>query len=183
MGTPLEGPNTSQSGEVVAGFAMPEQYDDLCDALSSLSERFTLMPKLWSEYNGGDNLNWQHIKFDRDTIRSLRHQLVGRTGVYTLVIRSNVANHPHANYLIYVGQTEGQDFYTRWLQELRLPNQYPPKQARLRSFIRRWGDHIWACFAEMSDSIDSMEKQLQMAWVPPANQRLPGILNQARPAF
>ena len=183
MASPPDGSNSSESGDVVAGYVMPDQYDDLCAEVHKLSETFWLVPNLWAEYKGRDDLDWQHIKFDRDTITKSRGELVGRRGVYTLVIRSNVANHPHANYLVYVGQTKDQDFYTRWLQELRLPNQFPPKQNRLRGFLTRWGEHMWACFADLTESIGAMEDQLKKAWLPPANDSLPGILNQARPAF
>lgn len=169
--------------EVVGGFVLPDQYYDLCGDISRLSETFWLNPKLWSEYQGRNDLDWQLIKFDRDTIRQSRNQLTGRQGVYTLIIRSQVANHPFADYLFYVGQTEKQDFYERWLQELRLPARYPPKQKRLSGFLHRWGDHVWACFAELNESICEMEDELKKAWLPPANDDLPGILNQARPAF
>jgi len=177
------GKKTGSSRRVVGGFVIPEQFNDLCDDLDRLHATFRLVPKFWAEYDKGDSLNWEHIKFDRPTIRASRKNLVGRTGVYTLVIRSEVAGHPHANYLIYVGKTTSQDFYERWMEELRLPKRYPPKQKYLRTMLRKWGNHMWACFAEMDESIGEMEDALKAAWCPPANQDLPGILNQAAPAF
>ena len=110
-----------------------------------------MVPKLWAEYSDRDDLNWQIIKFDEETIEGRKDQLLG-TGIYTLFIRSNVANHPHSDYLIYFGETEKQDFYTRWLQELKLPRT-PPTQKRLGVFLLRWSDHVWACFAETNESI------------------------------
>lgn len=169
--------------EIIAGYAMPAQFDDMCDDFDTKSATFWLVPSLWMEYSGSDDLDWQLIKFDEDTVNGSRDLLEGRTGVYTLIIRSGVGNHPHCDYLVYVGKTEDQDFYTRWLQEVRLPTLKTIKQTRLRKFIRQWGTHMWACFADMDDAIDEMESELQKAWVPPANDVLPGHLNRWRRAF
>ena len=162
---------------------MPEEFDDLVDHLRIHSSKFMISPEYWATYSGPDNLNWEIIKFEKDTIEDARGQLQGRIGVYTLVIKSGVANHPHGDFLVYVGKTEDQDFYTRWLQELRLPTQTIPKQVRLRNFIKLWGSHMWAYFTEMTDSIDSIEQALQNAWIPPANDKLPGRLRMAINAF
>lgn len=175
----------SDSGEVIGNFAMPDEYEDLVESLDLHTQRFTMVPALWDGYQEHHSLDWQSVKFDKDSLDERREDLESWVGIYTLVVMSNVAGHPHCNYLVYVGKTEDQNFYARWRQHLRLPSLKKPKQARLRNFLKLWGDRMWAFFAPIpaDGPIDACEQELMKAWVPPANDQLPGLLRQARNAF
>ena len=141
---------------------------------------FVLSPKLWSECLLPVHLNWEMVKYDR----SERLKLPETAGVYTFIVKPGIANHPECSYLLYVGKTDKQTLRKRFLQYFS-EEQKPKGRTHIKFMGHRYRAHLWYCFAKIDDVslIDTIEKALICAYIPPMNREFDGIIGEGMKAW
>lgn len=143
--------------------------------------RIVLSPKQWVSYKSTIPLSWSVVKFDESEKEQVPDD---RQGVYTFVVKPGIANHPECAYLLYVGKTEKQGFRKRFTQYFSEKND-PKGREPVKMMLGLWKEHLWFCYAPIDDiqQIDSIEKSLIDAFVPPINQEYRGTLGKAMRAW
>lgn len=141
-------------------------------------KRMLLSPFQWASCHLPVSLSWQVVKFSR----SNRSQIPRNTrGVYTFVVQPGIANHPHCSYLLYVGQTEGQDFrrrYGQYLREKRTGDQ--SQRPHVTEMLRKWDGSLFFCYAPITRTnlIERVEDALLTAYLPPTNKDFPAKVSR-----
>lgn len=155
--------------------------DTLADLQKHNISKMVLSPQRWSACRITTDLSWSVVKFDKSQQASIPDD---RQGVYTFVVKPEIANHPECSYLLYVGKTERQNLRRRFLQYFDEPNN-PKGREPVKLMVRLWQQHLWFCYAPVSnvDEIDTIEESLIDAFVPPINQKYPGQLGRAMRAW
>ena len=77
---------------------------------------FILNPSQWSALTLPVTLNWNIVRFSQNQVLNVQDDEVG---VYSFVVKPDIANHSNCSYLMYVGQTTDQSFRTRYRQYLQ----------------------------------------------------------------
>jgi hypothetical protein len=141
-------------------------------------KRMVLSPYQWAACKLAVTLDWEAVKF---TQRNMR--IVPRTrGVYTFLVQPGIAKHPCCSYLLYVGETQNQDFRRRYQQYIR------EKRAGDRSvrphvadMLQKWDGFLWFCYARIDqyDAIENVENGLLTAYLPPTNKDFPAKVSRA----
>ncbi|MCX7860152.1 MAG: hypothetical protein N2385_08680, partial [Chloroflexus sp.] len=111
--------------------------DELKELRNYHVNRLILSPKQWSQYCVDIDLNWEIVKFDKKNKNLIPNN---QSGVYTFVIKPNIANHPECAYLMYVGKTERQTFRDRFMQYFRERKKGRP---RIKAMLALWPNNIW----------------------------------------
>jgi hypothetical protein len=105
-------------------------------------------------------------------------------GVYTFVVKPDIANHPSCSYLLYVGKTQRQTLRKRFLQYFSERDRNKGRPL-IQKMLTLWKDHIWFCFAPIDDRgiIHNVEEALIGAYVPPMNNEFPADIRPAMGAW
>lgn len=152
------------------------------DRIMARSYTFRLMPEAWDAFADDQFLcAWQMTRLDENGKND--PCLVGRPGIYTLLVMPGIATHPACSYLMYIGQTTDlrRRFYNYLVTEKK--HRKRPKVYRLLSIYE---DFIWFCFTEVdADRLDEYENALMNAFIPPINDenRLPAEIRSIMGAF
>lgn len=149
------------------------------DELSASRYSFHLSPKLWDQYRGPDDLQWQSAPFRRRSLATLPNV----PGVYAFCVRPSIAGNLCGSYLLYVGQTV--HLRTRCQQYLRAAERQIERPKILRMLRLFFGtDYLHFCFAVVTnDDPAIVEQSLLEVTVPPACQALPATVRPAVQAF
>ncbi len=137
---------------------------------------FILNPSQWSALTLPVTLNWNIVRFSQNQVLNVPNDEVG---VYSFVVKPDIANHSNCSYLMYVGQTTDQSFRMRYRQYL----QYQRTQTGsfyVVHMLNTWPEHLWFCYASVQqpDSILEIEEHLISAYLPPANRSYPAELRE-----
>ena len=141
-------------------------------------KRMILSPFQWAACTLPINLTWRVVKF---TSRNVR--MIPKTrGVYTFLVQPGIVNHPCCSYLLYVGETENQNFrqrYQQYLREKRAGDE--SRRPHVTDMLDKWDDFLWFCFAsiEQEDLIKGVEDALLSAYLPPSNKAFPAKVSRA----
>lgn len=145
---------------------------------------FFLPSYKWTSYPNKVSLTWTTVKFSRslkDTIPD------DKIGVYTFIVKPEIANHPECSYLLYVGKVQAEKRSLRQRFQEYLYEMNPQRKGRfhIQTMVRNWEDFLWFCYATVSDNtvIKDLENALITAFIPPFNDNFPGNLGQARKAL
>jgi hypothetical protein len=143
-------------------------------------ERMVLSPKFWSECKVPVTLNWTVVKYDK----TQRNKLPEKKGIYTFIVKPGIVGHPECAYLLYVGQTEAQNFKKRFTQYFN-EERKPKGREHIKVMARLWRKHLWYCYAPVDNVtlIEEIENKLIKAFVPPFNRKFPGVLGKAKGAW
>lgn len=137
--------------------------------------RFCLWPKKWQDCKVLASASWETRKLERQQ----KQVIPTSPGIYTLVIKPNIASHPNGAYLMYVGQAV--DLRDRFGKYITTERRRRPKVFRL---LLKWEGHIFFCFTKVKASdLDSVEDALISSFLPPANSAFPGELRPVVGAF
>ena len=133
------------------------------------SFKFTLWPQQWATYP--ESHQWQLTKLDI----SKRDGIPDSPGIYTLLVKPDVADHPVCSYMMYVGQTVSlRRRFGEYLNKERKPDGRP----KIFTFLDMYPNNVWFCFTLVqSSSLDSVESGLRDAYVPPLNENFAGELS------
>jgi hypothetical protein len=147
------------------------------DEAKAYREDFFLWPKMWREYVQAynHNFNWEIHPFDPSEIQRIPDEI----GLYTFVIQPSIALHPACSYLMYVGLAEDQSLRERfgdYLQEKK-NNRGRRKIYRL---LNKYPDNLFFCCTRVQGGqpLESLEKALICAYIPPCNTILPARVSR-----
>jgi len=140
-----------------------------------------LRPDSWKTFPLSSQLSWTAVP-----VRTTPAAGIPTTkGVYTFVVRPEIANHPHCAYLMYVGKAEGADgFRGRYGSYLRVRSEGELSNRPLvMKMMVNWFDHLWFCYAALTTDVVATEDALLRAYLPPINTDFPADISKAVRAF
>jgi hypothetical protein len=143
-------------------------------------ERMVLSPKGWKSFKVPVSLSWSIVKYEK----SQTYKLPTTQGVYTFIVKPDVAGHPDCSYLLYVGQTEKQTFRKRFSQYF-IEETKPTGRQHIKKMAKLWKHNLWYCYAPINNLslIEQVEDGLIEAFVPPLNRKFKGVLGKAIKAW
>lgn len=165
---------------------------DMCEAISIHKVSFVLNPtNEWDSFPPQFleivQRPWAEFKYFSDDAKTINPAIsnVPNTtgGIYLFLIKPNIiADIP--NYLAYVGRahiSDGQNLQKR-------VREYATEEKRMKivQMKRYWSPYLYVRYLPLEDNevIDAIEVELIKAILPPFNDRLPDVYNQAmRSAF
>ena len=143
-----------------------------------LLKRMVLSPTHWRAFASTEKLQWQAIQFDHKNLTTVPDD---QKGVYSFIIRPNIANHPECAYLMYVGMVEKQTFRERFGQYLDEQTAgEDSRRVHVTELLQKWGGYLWFCYApiDAEERIKPMEDALLAAYLPPSNRRFPAKIKR-----
>lgn len=157
--------------------------DDVVDIIQEQDEakahfyRFTLWPRMWVEHGGITLKNWNVFRLDQ----SVRSKIPTVPGVYTLILRPEVANHPACSFLMYVGKaTSLRERFNDYLTSERRR----PRRPKVHRLLNKYSAYLWFCYATVDEKeLNPTEDSLIAAFLPPLNTQLPAKVAHVRGAF
>ena len=140
-------------------------------------ERVILSPERWNTYVSYTSLVWSTVKFDKDQKHMIPND---KGGIYTFVVRPDIADHPCCSYLLYVGKTEKQNLRTRFMQYFYEENKIKGRPL-VKKMISLWNNNLYFCYTPIDDRslIHNVENSLIGAYMPPINNEFPSDIKQA----
>jgi len=138
---------------------------------------FALWRRKWQEYCDICVLDWQLYSLAGHE----RSNIPDQPGIYTLLVQPGIASHPACSYLMYVGKTTS--LHRRFREYLTKEKRETgrPKVFRL---LNMYPDHTWFCFSLVPEAnLADVEDALVIAYLPPANDRLPAQVRRVIGAF
>lgn len=141
-------------------------------------KHMVLSPFQWAACRLPISLTWEAVKFKRNNM----HMIPETHGVYTFLVQPGIANHPCCSYLVYVGETEKQNFrrrYQQYLSEKRAGDE--STRPHVTDMLKKWDGFLWFCYAriEREDLIGDVEDALLTAYLPPTNKKFPAKVGRA----
>ena len=132
-------------------------------------QRFVLWPRQWATYS--ESHNWHQTKL----VASERQSVPDSSGIYTLVAKPSIADHPACSYLMYVGRSKSlRRRFGEYLNKERKPSGRP----LMFQFLNVYSEHAWFCFTLVDfSSLESIEARLRDAYIPPLNDDFRGELS------
>lgn len=147
------------------------------DDLRAHTQEVRLWPRAWERYEDAGPFAWTPLRLHGAETANVPTE----SGVYTLIIRPGIANHPACSYLMYVGQAESlrrrfRDYLTREKRETGRP--------KIFRLLNKYARYIWFCFASVpGEELEGVEAGLLMAYLPPSNDRFPAEVTRVVRAF
>ena len=129
---------------------------------------FLLSPKQWKTFNLDlTKYKWHEFRFEKKTKGSIPES----KGVYTFLIKPNIAEHPSCSYLMYVGRTTDQNLrirYGQYMDELEGKRKSRPK---IEYMLRKYKEYLFFACIPLDDKLspESLEEKLLTAYIPPVN--------------
>lgn len=141
--------------------------------------RMVLAPKQWQSYSQTVNLSWRGIKFEP---RNANRVPNNAKGVYSFVVKPEIANHPSCAYLLYVGKAQKQvlrERFTQYFDEKAKGEK--SRRPHVTEMLLKWEGFLWFYYAEISSTvkINEIEDSLLAAYLPPSNRQFPSSVRHA----
>ena len=134
------------------------------------SRTFTLWPRQWATYSGSHK--WQLTRL----VHAERDNIPDSSGVYTLIVIPEIADHPACSYIMYVGQAVS---LRRRFREYLTKERKPDGRPKIFVFLNMYPCNVWFCSTLVQrSSLDSVETGLRDAYLPPLNDVFAGKLSQ-----
>lgn len=136
--------------------------------------RMILSPYQWKSYRQLVRLNWLPVKFDPNYVKQVPDDQIG---IYSFVVKPEVADHRDVAYLMYVGKVERQTFRARYRQYLvEFKKGDESRWVHVTEMLNRWQGFLWFYYAAVSKprTIAAMENDLISAFLPPCNKKFNG---------
>lgn len=149
------------------------------DEFAASGYSFTFWRRQWENYRDDYQLSWETKRLDG----AEKGGVPNEPGVYTLVLKPGIANHPECAYLMYVGKAKSlrRRFGDYLSEELR---RSPRRRPKIFRAIRKYPDHIYFCFARIPAAhITAAEHVLIDAYIPPLNNRFSAEVSKIVRAF
>jgi hypothetical protein len=145
-------------------------------------QRMILSPVQWAACQLPIKLKWKSVKFSSANSKYVPN---GSGGVYTFVVKPDIADHPACSYLLYVGKADKsfRERYYAYLQDKRLGDK--SRRPHVEDMLSKWDGHLWFYYAEIDrqELIPSIEEILLAAYLPPTNKSFPGEVKRALQKF
>jgi hypothetical protein len=140
-------------------------------------KRMVLSPDHWRHCNLPVQLNWTLLPFNEANVANVPDN---SRGVYSFVVQPSIADHPACSYLLYVGQTESQNFRRRFRQYLGdLRAGLNSRRPHVAEMLEKWDGYLWFGYASITpDSlIVTIEDALLESYLPPVNKDFPATVS------
>lgn len=142
--------------------------------------RMVLYPTQWAQFKlpSSISLNWTCVRFGRDSY-SIIPDSYG--GVYTFIVKPEIANHPFCSYLLYVGKANKfRQRYNKYLNNYD-KNAIETDHPHVTAMLQKWDKYLWFCYARIDQQnlIKRVEDKLIQAYLPPTNKMIPGKIGIA----
>ena len=139
-------------------------------------ERMVLSPEHWNAFSLKHTFKWASTRFERANVAQIP---ANKKGVYSFVVRPEIADHPNCAYLMYIGKTEEQTLRKRFIQYFRELKD-TSRRVHISKMLRLWQKNLWFCFTPVANvkKIDKIENALLNAYLPPFNHRYKGIVSK-----
>lgn len=135
----------------------------------------SLWPKPWKAFSLKASFSWTVISLDSAN----ELMIPAKPGIYTLLVQPQLASHPAASFLMYVGQATS--LRARFKQYLTSEKKIRPLVIRL---LNTCSEYVHFGYCEFSSAkLDTVESALLEAFNPPCNSKIPGDVGKARRAF
>ena len=151
-------------------FAKPPSTYQLSDFKLS---RMVLSPKHWQSCDISGTLKWHAVKFERPNLNRVP---LHTSGVYTLVVKPGIVDHPACAYLMYVGKAHKEGFRRRLRSYFKEKDQgVKSRRPHITEMMLKWDGYLWLYYAEIEDlsAIKTVEDELLSAYLPPSNRTFP----------
>ncbi len=143
-------------------------------------KRMILYPSQWNKFKSplSKKLTWTYVPFGKESYQDVPADY---GGVYSFVVRPNIAEHPLCSYLLYVGKANSfRKRYYRYLNNFSkeaIETDHP----HVTVMLQKWSSHLWFCYARIDETslIDKTESSLIQAYLPPTNKDIPGKIGKA----
>lgn len=138
------------------------------DEAKSYYTRFILWPSMWKTFDIELSPNkWQEYKFKK----SIKKTIPDRKGVYSFVIKPNVAGHPSCSYLMYIGQTTDQTLRERFGQYVAEQKGKGKVRPKVAYILNKYKNHLFFVCMPIDDPLSpkTVESKLIKALLPPVN--------------
>ena len=135
-----------------------------------------LSPSHWKDFRANTPLKWGETKFQKSNGKQVPNDT---PGVYTFVIRPEIAAHPACSYLMYVGKAQKQSLRKRYKQYFTEQDDSSDR-VHVTKMLRLWRKHLWFYYAPIKDptKIDAAEQALMNAFLPPVNRSYRGVVSR-----
>lgn len=145
-------------------------------------QRMILSPVQWATCSLPIKLKWKHVKFSPE---NSRHVPNATGGVYTFVVKPDIAEHPACSYLLYVGKADKsfRERYYAYIKDKRLGDK--SRRPHVEEMLNKWDGHLYFYYAEIErqELIQTIEQILLAAYLPPTNKSFPGEVQRALQRF
>jgi len=139
-------------------------------------KRMVLSPDHWRNCSLPVTLNWQILQF---TEANADHVPNNTKGIYSFLVQPGIAQHPSCSYLLYIGQTERQNFRERFRQYLRdWRAGSASRRVHITDMLEKWEGFLWFAYApvQRDELIVPIEDALLSSYLPPANKDFPAAV-------
>ncbi|MDK3155762.1 hypothetical protein QPK87_04100 [Kamptonema cortianum] len=140
------------------------------------------VPPYWERHDPNPNISWtwNTVPFKEECRNDVPDD---KHGIYSFVVRTGLVEHPHFTILLYVGKADRMSFrqeFSRYFSEMKSFKRMP-----FSRWLYQCRNYLYFCFCSIDDAslIDTEERKLNNALLPPGNERFDGLLNPARRAF
>lgn len=134
----------------------------------SMFARFFLWPDMWKTFDVDLTLHkWHEYQFEKSIIK----KIPDRKGVYSFVIKPNIAKHPSCSYLMYVGQTTDQTLRVRFGQYIEEQEHKRKSRPKVEYLLRKYKDYLFFVCLPLKKTLSpkDIEAKLIKAFLPPVN--------------
>lgn len=138
-------------------------------------DRFILYPQHWAGYPARYALNWQKVRFQSDQATVIPNNEIG---VYSFVVKPNIADHPAVHYLLYIGMVHKGNLRSRFRSYLSETNKEKARP-HIYKMIERWSNYLWFYYVTVADPEEAkrLEDELIIAYLPPVNRQWPAQIS------
>jgi hypothetical protein len=144
-------------------------------------DQIILSPEKWKTYINPTPLDWHVVRFNKEAKNQIPND---KGGVYSFVLKPNIARHTDCSYLLYIGKAKQQSLRKRFLQYFSEKTK-PKGRPRVQRMLVLWEEYLWFCYSTVDDTdqISTIERDLIGAYVPPINDDYPAEIRQAMKAW
>lgn len=165
------------------------EYQDLVKHLSVENTKLCLSPTLWSNIDSNTlqtvqrKDRWVTFKYlnEDGTLNKDGIKLIDRNkgGIYVYYVSPEIIPE-RQRIMMYIGRAHkspSENLRARVSSYYRFFRKYDIKRPRISTLFANWGKYIFCSFLELDDNqtIDSVEKGLINALLPPCNSSIPNM--------
>lgn len=127
---------------------------------------FTLWPKLWKSFSMRSSFSWAEKSLQRAALSSIPRN----PGIYTFVIKPDIANHPSCAYLVYTGRSK--DLHERFKQYLDIQDGTRRHSPKMEQGLIQYKEYLYFIFSPFKKvSLKKAEQALIDVFIPPWNDK------------
>jgi len=130
--------------------------------------RFFLPPKLWKTFTLNlTHYKWHEFRFEKKA----KKKIPASKGVYTFIIKPNIAKHPSCSYLMYVGRTTDQNLKIRFGQYIAEQEGKRKSRPKIEYMLKKYKEYLFFACIPLDDNLspELLEEKLLIAYIPPVN--------------